>query len=97
LKEAKKAEPPDLTVKKYANTHFVNVMVEKRKMREGKIQLEEPPEGLIKIHENEDPVRVKIERGFYRQLEETAEKLETTPDKLIYNAILLLIKTIREK
>jgi len=29
LKEAKKAEPPDLTVKKYANTHFVNVMVEK--------------------------------------------------------------------
>jgi len=29
LKEAKKAEPPDLTVKKYANTRFVNVMVEK--------------------------------------------------------------------
>jgi len=41
MKEAKKAEPPDLTVKKYANTRFVNVMVEKRKMREGKIQLEE--------------------------------------------------------
>jgi len=29
LKEAKKAEPPDLTVKKYANTRFVNIMVEK--------------------------------------------------------------------
>ena len=56
------------------------------------IKLEEPPEGLIKIHENEDPVRIKIERKFYSQLEETARRLETTPDKLIYNAILLIIK-----
>jgi len=63
-------------------------------MREGKIQLEEPPEGLMEVHGNEDPVRVKIERKFYRQLEETAEKLETTPDKLIYNAILLILKDI---
>jgi len=61
-------------------------------MREGKIQLEEPPEGLIEVHENEDPVRIKVERRFYRQLEETAERLETTPDKLIYNAILLILK-----
>jgi len=36
-------------------------------MREGKIQLEEPPEGLIKVHENEAPIRIKIERRFYRQ------------------------------
>jgi len=63
-------------------------------MREGKIQLEEPPEGVIEVHENEDPVRVKIERKFYRQLEETSEKLGTTPDKLIYNAILLILKSL---
>lgn len=58
------------------------------------IQLEEPPEGLIKIHENEDLVRIKIERRFYKQLEEKAETLEATPDKLIYNAILLLMKNV---
>jgi hypothetical protein len=29
-------------------------------MRKGKIQLEEPPKGLIEIHENEDPVRIKV-------------------------------------
>jgi hypothetical protein len=28
----------------------------------GKIQLEEPPKGIIEIHENEDPVRIKIDR-----------------------------------
>jgi hypothetical protein len=39
-------------------------------------------------------VRIKIERQFYRQLEEKARKLETTPDKLIYNAILLLMKNV---
>jgi len=34
-------------------------------MRKGKIQLEGPPEGLIEIHENEDPVRIKIDRKFF--------------------------------
>jgi len=63
-------------------------------MRKGKIQLEKPPEGLIEVHENEDPVRIKIDRKFYRQLEKKAETLETTPDKLIYNAILLLMKNV---
>jgi len=46
------------------------------------IPLEEPPEDLIEVHEMEDPVRIKIERQFYRQLEETAKRLETTPGKL---------------
>jgi len=64
-------------------------------MREGKIQLEEPPEDLIKIHENKDLMRIKIER-FYRQLEETAKRLKTTPEKLIYNAILLIIKSLNQ-
>jgi len=35
-----------------------------------------------------------LEKQFYKQLEETAKKLETTPDKLIYNAILLIIKSL---
>jgi len=39
-------------------------------------------------------VRIKIERKFYRQLEETTKRLKTTPDKLIYNAILLIIKSL---
>lgn len=49
-------------------------------MRKGKIQLEEPPKDLIEIHENEDPVRIKIDRKFYTKLERTAEKLGTTPE-----------------
>jgi hypothetical protein len=59
--------PPEkqfLTVKKYANTHFVNVMVEK---------------------------------PFYTRLEKVAEKLETTPDVLINNALLLILKRLEEK
>jgi len=35
-----------------------------------------------------------LERPFYKQLEETAKKLETTPEKLIYNAILLILKSL---
>jgi hypothetical protein len=40
--------------------------------------------GLIKIHENMDFVRIQIEKRFYRRLEETAKRLEITPDKLRY-------------
>jgi hypothetical protein len=50
-------------VKKYANTHFVNVMVEK---------------------------------PFYTKLEKAAEKLGTTPDVLINNALLLILKKLEE-
>jgi hypothetical protein len=57
-------------------------------MRKGKIHLEGPPEGLIEIHENEDPVRLKIDRKFYTKLERTAEKLGTTPKVLISNILL---------
>ena len=59
--------PPEkqvLTVKKYANAHFVNVMVEK---------------------------------PFYTRLEKAAEKLGTTPDVLINNALLLILKRLEEK
>jgi len=59
--------PPEkqvLTVKKYANTHFVNVMVKK---------------------------------PFYTRLEKAAEELGTTPDVLINNALLLILKKLEEK
>ena len=46
-------------MKKYTNTHFVSIMVEK---------------------------------PFYTRLEKTAEKLGTTPDVLISNALLLTPK-----
>ena len=65
-------------------------------MRKGKIQLKEPPEGLIEIHENEDPVRIKINRKFYIQLERTVEKLGTTPELLISNIFLKGLKNWRE-
>jgi hypothetical protein len=66
-------------------------------MRKGKIQLKEPPKGIIEIHENEDPVRIKIDRKFYTQLERMAEKLGTTPEVLINNALLLILKRLEEK
>jgi predicted DNA-binding ribbon-helix-helix protein len=39
------------------------------------------------MREDTDLVRIQIENRFYKRLEETAERLKTTPDKLIYNAI----------
>ena len=62
-------------------------------------ELEEPPEGLltIKVYENKDLVRIRIKRKLYEQLEETAERLGTTPDVLIYNALLLTLKNLEGK
>jgi len=60
-------EPPKekiLTVQKYANTSFVNVVLMK---------------------------------PFYTQLERIAEKLGTTPDVLINNALLLILKKLEER
>lgn len=58
------------------------------------IKFEEPPEGTVavKTYGNTNFVNVMLEKKFYEQLEEKAERLEITPDKLIYNAILLGIK-----
>jgi len=42
-------------------------------------------------------VNVMLDRKFYGRLEETAERLGATADRLIYNAILLLIKNVGEK
>lgn len=51
-------------MREYANTHFVNVMVEK---------------------------------PFYTRLEKTAEKLGTTPDVLVSNALLLTLKKLEKR
>jgi hypothetical protein len=59
-------------------------------------ELEEPPQGVVavKAYRNTNFVNIMLEKQFYKQLEETAKKLETTVDKLIYNAILLIIKSL---
>ena len=48
----------------------------------------------IKAYGNTSFVNIMLERQFYKQLEETAKRLKTTPDKLIYNAIRLIIKNL---
>jgi len=59
-------------------------------------ELEEPPQGVVavKAYGNTNFVNIMLEKQFYKQLEETAERLKTTPDKLIYNAICLIIKNL---
>jgi hypothetical protein len=59
-------------------------------------ELEEPPKGAvaIKAYGNTNFVNIMLERRLYKQLEETAEKLQTTPDKLIYNAIRIILKSL---
>jgi len=59
-------------------------------------KLEEPPQGVVavKAYGNTNFVKVMLEKRFYKKLEETAERLKTTPDKLIYNAICLIIKNL---
>jgi hypothetical protein len=61
-------------------------------------ELEEPPKGAVavKAYGNTNFVNIMLERKFYKQLEETAKKLETTPDKLIYNAIRLILKSLSQ-
>ena len=61
-------------------------------------ELEEPPKGAVavKAYGNTNFVSIMLERKFYKQLEETAKKLETTPDKLIYNAIRLILKSLSQ-
>ena len=48
----------------------------------------------IKVYENKDLVRIRIKRQLYEQLEETAKRLGTTPDILVYNALLLTLKKL---
>jgi len=56
--------------------------------------LNPPGEALsIRAYANTEFVNIMLKKPLYEKLEEKAKKLETTPDKLIYNAILLILKT----
>ena len=63
--------------------------------RAGMSKLLDPPEDVLSIrtYGNTDFVNIMVKKSLYERLEEKAKKLETTPDKLIYNAILLILKT----
>ena len=54
-----------------------------------------PPKNVLDIrtYANTDFVSVIMKRPLYEKLEEKAKELETTLDKLIYNAILLILRT----
>ena len=62
-------------------------------------KLLDPPEDVltIKTYGNTDFVNIIVKKPLYKWLEEEAKRLETTPDKLIYNAILLLLKRLEVK
>ena len=54
-----------------------------------------PPKDVLNIrtYANTDFVSVMFRRPLYEKLEEKAKELETTLDKLVYNAILLILRT----
>jgi hypothetical protein len=56
--------------------------------------LEDPPKGAVavKAYGNTSFVSIMLEKNLYKELEETARKLRTTPAKLLYNAIRIIIK-----
>ena len=58
-------------------------------------KLLDPPEEVLSIraYANTEFVNILVKKPLYEKVEEKAKKLETTPDKLIYNAILLILKT----
>ena len=57
-------------------------------------KLLDPPEEVLSIraYANTEFVNIMIKKPLYEKLQEKAKKLETTPDNLIYNAILLILK-----
>jgi len=63
--------------------------------RAKKSKLMDPPGEVLSIrsYANTEFVNIVVKKPLYEKLEEKARKLETTPDKLIYNAILLILKT----
>jgi hypothetical protein len=58
-------------------------------------KLLDPPEDVlsIKAYANTEFVNIVMKKVLYEKVEEKAKKLETTPDMLVYNAILLILKT----
>ena len=54
-----------------------------------------PPKEMLSIrtYANTEFVNIIMKKPLYEKVEEKAKELETTPDKLIYKAILLILKT----
>jgi len=58
-------------------------------------KLPDPPGELLSIraYAKTEFVNIMMKKPLYEKLEERDKKLETTPDNLIYNAILSILKT----
>jgi ParB-like chromosome segregation protein Spo0J len=87
-------------VMKYLPDRFKDCLQSERakpalRRRAKKSKLLDPPEGVLSIraYANTEFVNIVVKKPLYEKLEEKARKLETTPDKLIFNAILLILKT----
>lgn len=61
----------------------------------GMSKLPDTPKDMlsIKTYGNTDLVNIMVKKPLYKQLEKKAKKLGITPENLIYNAILLILKT----
>lgn len=59
------------------------------------ITFTDPPDDVlnINVYKNTKFVNVVMNKSLYEKVEKKAEKLETTPTKLIYNALLLILRT----
>ena len=87
-------------VMKYLSYRFKDCLQSERaklapRHRTGMSKLLDPPKDMLSIrtYGNTDLVNIMVKKPLYEQLEKKAKKLETTPDKLLYNAILLILKT----
>jgi len=58
-------------------------------------RLVDPPRDILRIraYGNTNLVNIMVKKKLYNQLEKKAKKLQVTMDKLIYNAMLMILKT----
>ena len=57
-----------------------------------KYKLREPPKGAITVlsYKNTEFVNIVVEKSIYKKIAQKAIEWEVTPDKIIYNALLLM-------
>ena len=55
-------------------------------------KLRDPPKGAITVlsYKNTEFVNIVVEKSLYEKLAEKATEWKVTPDKIIYNALLLM-------
>ncbi|MCK4478216.1 ParB/RepB/Spo0J family partition protein [Candidatus Bathyarchaeota archaeon] len=88
-------------VAKYLPDRFKNSLQSERRKNSvarpatTSITFTDPPEDVlnISVYRNTDFVNFVVKKSLYEKLEEKAKKMEITPTKLIYNALLLILKT----